>query len=178
MKIKTFLTNLNKLQLTAIFVAIFLFLGVINTGLSNYYLGKILDSIESSENIMENANEGLKQELSNIDEYKIVERVKNISSEARSELIIENYRLKSINVNLMGTEFKPAIQAFTDHSNAWVNWYERLESCTTRDCLLREIDKPNEITPTFRIAEEAFQQVIPIIDLVNAERRIADEFRD
>jgi hypothetical protein len=44
--------------------------------------------------------------------------------------------------------------------------------------LLREIDKPNEITPTFRIAEEAFKRVIPIIDLVNAQDRIDDEFRD
>jgi hypothetical protein len=44
--------------------------------------------------------------------------------------------------------------------------------------LLRENDKPNEITPTFRIAEEAFKRVVPIIDLVDAEQRITDEFRD
>jgi hypothetical protein len=178
MKLKAFLRSLSKLQLAAIFIAIVVSLGVFNIGLSNFYLGKILVSIESSESIMENANEKLKREYSNIEEYKVVERVKRILSEARSELIIENYRLKSINLNLMGTEFKPAIKAFTDHSNAWVNWYERLESCTTRDCLLREIDKPNEITPTFRIAEEAFKRVIPIIDLVNAQDRIDDEFRD
>jgi hypothetical protein len=178
MKVKAFLSSLSKLQIAAIFIAIGVSLGVINIGLSNFYLGKILVSIESSESIMENANEKLKQEFSDIEEYKVVERVKNILSEARSELIIENYRLKSINVNLMGTEFKPAIKAFTDHSNAWVNWYERLENCTTRDCLLRESDKPNEITPTFRIAEEAFQQVIPIIDLVKARQRIADEFKE
>ena len=178
MKLKAFLRSLSKLQLAAIFIAIVISLGVFNVGLSNFYLGKILVSIESSESIMENANEKLKREYSNIEEYKVVERVKKILSEARSELIIENYRLKSINVNLMGTEFKPAIKAFTDHSNAWVDWYERLESCTTRDCLSREIDKPNEISPTFRIAEEAFKRVIPIIDLVNAQDRIADEFRD
>ena len=178
MKLKAFLSSLGKFQLAAIFIAILVSLGVINIGLSNFYLGKILVSIESSESIMENANEKLKREYSNIAEYKVVERVKGILSEARSELIIENYRLKSINVNLMGTEFKPAIKAFTDHSNAWVNWYERLESCATRDCLLREIDKPNEITPTFRIAEEAFKRVIPIIDLVNAQDRFDDEFRD
>ncbi len=170
--------KLSKLQISLIITAVFTSLGVLNIGLSNFYLGKILVSIESSESIMENANEKLKREYSNIEEYKVVERVKRILSEARSELIIENYRLKSINVNLMGTEFKPAIKAFTDHSNAWVNWYERLESCATRDCLLREIDKPNEITPTFRIAEEAFKRVIPIIDLVNAQDRIDDEFRD
>jgi hypothetical protein len=178
MKLKAFLSSLSKLQLALIFIGILVSLGVINIGLSNFYLGKILVSIESSESIMENANEKLKREYSNIAEYKVVERVKGILSEARSELIIENYRLKSINVNLMGTEFKPAIKAFTDHSNAWVNWYERLESCATRDCLLREIDKPNEITPTFRIAEEAFKRIIPIIDLVNAQDRIADEFKE
>ena len=178
MKLKAFLRSLSKLQLAAIFIAIVVSLGVFNIGLSNFYLSKILVSIESSESIMENANEKLKRELSNIEEYKVVERVKRILSEARSELIIENYRLKSINVNLMGTEFKPAIKAFSDHSNAWVNWYERLESCTTRDCLLREIDKPNEISPTFRIAEEAFKRVVPIIDLVNAQDRIADEFKE
>jgi hypothetical protein len=178
MKFKAFLRSLSKLQLAAIFIAIVVSLGVFNIGLSNFYLGKILVSIESSESIMENANEKLKREYSNIEECKVVERVKRILSEARSELIIENYRLKSINVNLMGTEFKPAIKAFTDHSNAWVNWYERLESCTTRDCLSREIDKPNEISPTFRIAEEAFKRVIPIIDLVNAQDRIDDEFRN
>jgi hypothetical protein len=178
MKLKAFQSSLSKLKLAAIFIAILVSLGVINIGLSNFYLGKILVSIESSESIMENATEKLSREYSNIDEYKVVERVKRVSSEARSELIIENYRLKSINMNFMGTEFKPAIQAFTDHSNAWVNWYERLESCTTRDCLLREIGKPNEITPTFRIAEEAFKRVIPIIDLVNAQDRIDDEFRD
>ena len=178
MKLKAFLRSLSKLQLAAIFIAILVSLGVINIGLSNFYLGKILVSIESSESIMENVTEKLRREYSNIEEYKVVERVKRASSEARTELIIENYRLKSINVNLMGTEFKPAIQAFTDHSNAWVNWYERLESCTTRDCLLREIDKPNEISPTFRIAEEAFKRVVPIIDLVNAQDRIADEFKE
>ena len=178
MKLKEFLRSLSKLQLAAIFIAIVVSLGVFNVGLSNFYLGKILVSIESSESIMENANEKLKREYSNIEEYKVVERVKRILSEARSELIIENYRLKSINVNLMGTEFKPAIKAFTDHSNAWVDWYERLESCTTRDCLSREIDKPNEISPTFRIAEEAFKRVVPIIDLVNAQDRIADEFKE
>ena len=178
MKLKAFLRSLSKLQLAAIFIAIVVSLGVFNVGLSNFYLGKILVSIESSESIMENANEKLKREYSNIEEYKVVERVKRILSEARSELIIENYRLKSINVNLMGTEFKPAIKAFTDHSNAWVDWYERLESCTTRDCLSREIDKPNEISPTFRIAEEAFKRVVPIIDLVNAQDRIADEFKE
>ena len=178
MKLKEFLRSLSKLQLAAIFIAIVVSLGVFNVGLSNFYLGKILVSIESSESIMENANDKLKREYSNIEEYKVVERVKRILSEARSELIIENYRLKSINVNLMGTEFKPAIKAFTDHSNAWVDWYERLESCTTRDCLLREIDKPNEISPTFRIAEEAFKRVVPIIDLVNAQARIADEFKE
>ena len=178
MKLKAFLRSLSKLQLAAIFIAILVSLGVFNVGLSNFYLGKILVSIESSESIMENTNEKLKREYSNIEEYKVVERVIRILSEARSELIIENYRLKSINVNLMGTEFKPAIKAFMDHSNAWVDWYERLESCTTRDCLLREIDKPNEIRPTFRIAEEAFKRVIPIIDLVNAQDRIADEFKE
>jgi hypothetical protein len=178
MKSKAYLRSLSKLQLAAIGIAILVSLGVFNIGLSNFYLGKILVSIESSESIMENANEKFKQEYSNLEEYKVVERVKRTLSEARSELIIENYRLKSINVNLMGTEFKPAIKAFTDHSNAWVNWYERLESCTTRDCLLREIDKPNEISPTFRIAEEAFKRVVPIIDLVNADQRIANEFRD
>ena len=178
MKLKAYLSSLSKLQLAAICIAILVSLGVFNVGLSNFYLGKILVSIESSESIMENTNEKLKREYSNIEEYKVVERVKRILSEARSELIIENYRLKSINVNLMGTEFKPAIKAFTDHSNAWVDWYERLESCTTRDCLLREIDKPNEISPTFRIAEEAFKRVIPIIDLVNAQDRIADEFKE
>ena len=178
MKLKEFLRSLSKLQLAAIFIAIVVSLGVFNVGLSNFYLGKILVSIESSESIMENTNEKLKREYSNIEEYKVVERVKRILSEARSELIIENYRLKSINVNLMGTEFKPAIEAFTDHSNAWVDWYERLESCTTRDCLSREIDKPNEISPTFRIAEEAFKRVVPIIDLVNAQDRIADEFKE
>ena len=178
MKLKEFLRSLSKLQLAAIFIAIVVSLGVFNVGLSNFYLGKILVSIESSESIMENANDKLKREYSNIEEYKVVERVKRILSEARSELIIENYRLKSINVNLMGTEFKPAIKAFTDHSNAWVDWYERLESCTTRDCLSREIDKPNEISPTFRIAEEAFKRVVPIIDLVNAQARIADEFKE
>ena len=178
MKLKAFLRSLSKLQLAAIFIAIVVSLGVFNVGLSNFYLGKILVSIESSESIMENANEKLRREYSNIEEYKVVERVKRILSEARSELIIENYRLKSINVNLMGTEFKPAIKAFTDHSNAWVDWYERLESCTTRDCLSREIDKPNEISPTFRIAEEAFKRVVPIIDLVNAQDRIADEFKE
>jgi hypothetical protein len=178
MKLKAFLKSLSKLQLAAIFIAILVSLGVINIGLSNFYLGKILVSIENSESIMENANQKLKREYSNIEEYKVVERIRGILSEARSELIIENYRLKSINMNLMGTEFKPAIKAFTDHSNAWVNWYERLESCTTRDCLLRENDKPNEITPTFRIAEEAFKRVVPIIDLVDAEQRITDEFRD
>ena len=178
MKLKEFLRSLSKLQLAAIFIAIVVSLGVFNVGLSNFYLGKILVSIESSESIMENSNEKLKREYSNIEEYKVVERVKRILSEARSELIIENYRLKSINVNLMGTEFKPAIKAFTDHSNAWVDWYERLESCTTRDCLSREIDKPNEISPTFRIAEEAFKRVVPIIDLVNAQDRIADEFKE
>ena len=178
MKLKAFLRSLSKLQLAAIFIAILVSLGVFNVGLSNFYLGKILVSIESSESIMENTNEKLKREYSNIEEYKVVERVKRILSEARSELIIENYRLKSINVNLMGTEFKPAIKAFTDHSNAWVDWYERLESCTTRDCLSREIDKPNEISPTFRIAEEAFKRVVPIIDLVNAQDRIADEFKE
>ena len=178
MKLKEFLRSLSKLQLAAIFIAIVVSLGVFNVGLSNFYLGKILVSIESSESIMENTNEKLKREYSNIEEYKVVERVKRILSEARSELIIENYRLKSINVNLMGTEFKPAIKAFTDHSNAWVDWYERLESCTTRDCLSREIDKPNEISPTFRIAEEAFKRVVPIIDLVNAQDRIADEFKE
>lgn len=178
MKLKEFLRSLSKLQLAAIFIAIVVSLGVFNVGLSNFYLGKILVSIESSESIMENANEKLKREYSNIEEYKVVERVKRILSEARSELIIENYRLKSINLNLMGTEFKPAIKAFTDHSNAWVDWYERLESCTTRDCLSREIDKPNQISPTFRIAEEAFKRVVPIIDLVNAQDRIADEFKE
>ena len=178
MKLKAFLRSLSKLQLAAIFIAIVVSLGVFNVGLSNFYLGKILVSIESSESIMENANEKLKREYSNIEEYKVVERVKRILSEARSELIIENYRLKSINVNLMGTEFKPAIEACTDHSNAWVDWYERLESCTTRDCLSREIDKPNQISPTFRIAEEAFKRVVPIIDLVNAQDRIADEFKE
>ena len=178
MKLKAFLRSLSKLQLAAIFIAILVSLGVINIGLSNFYLGKILVSIESSESIMENVTEKLRREYSNIEEYKVVERVKRASSEARTELIIENYRLKSINVNLMGTEFKPAIQAFTDHSNAWVNWYERLESCTTRDCLLQEIDKPNDITPTFKIAEEAFKRVIPIIDLVNAQDRIAEAFKE
>jgi len=178
MKLKISLKNFSKLQLAAVLIAILVSLGIINIGLSNFYLGKILVSIESSESTMENANERLSREYSNIDEYQVVERVKRVSSEARSELIIENYRLKSINVNVMGTEFKPAIQAFTDHSNAWVNWYERLESCTTRDCLSREIDKPNEISPTFRIAEEAFKRVIPIIDLVNAQDRIDDEFRN
>lgn len=178
MKLKISLKNFSKLQLVSIFTAILVLLGLLNIGISNFYLEKILVSIESSESIMENATEKLNREYSNIDEYKVVERVKRVSSEARSELIIENYRLKSINVNFMGTEFKPAIQAFTDHSNAWVNWYERLESCTTRDCLLREIDKPNEITPTFRIAEEAFKRVIPIIDLVNAQDRIDDEFKE
>jgi len=178
MNLKAFLSSLSKLQLAVVFIAILVSLGVINIGLSNFYLGKILDSIESSESIMENATDKLSREYSNIDEYKVVERVKRVSSEARSELIIENYRLKSINVNFMGTEFKSARQAFTDHSNAWVNWYERLENCTTRDCLLREIDKPNEITPTFRISEEAFKRVIPVIDLVNAKARIADVFKE
>ena len=178
MKIKEFMKAQSKIKIVAFVMGTLILFAGMNVGLSNYHLGKILASIESSEYIMENANEKLKREYSNIEEFKVVERVKRISGEARSELIIENYRLKSINVNLMGTEFKPAIKAFTDHSNAWVNWYERLESCTTRDCLLREIDKPNEITPTFRIAEEAFERVIPIIDLVNAQGRIADEFRD
>jgi hypothetical protein len=78
----------------------------------------------------------------------------------------------------MGTEFKPAIKAFTEHSDSWVDWYERLENCRTAVCFSIELGKSNEITPTFRIAEEAFNRVVPIVDLVNAQQRITDEFRD
>ena len=59
MKLKAFLRSLSKLQLAAIFIAILVSLGVINIGLSNFYLGKILVSIESSEAIMEKANKDL-----------------------------------------------------------------------------------------------------------------------
>ena len=178
MKLKAFLSSLSKLQLAAIFIAILVSLGVINIGLSNFYLGKILVSIESSEEIMEKASKDLSQKwpLSSNDE--ILNRLRKTLSASRTELILENYKLININVNVMGTEFKPAIKAFTEHSDSWVDWYERLEACREVDCLSRELQKPNTISATFRIAEEAFKQVIPIIDLVNARQRIADEFKE
>lgn len=178
MKLKAFLRSLSKLQLAAIFTAIVVSLGVFNIGLSNFYLSQILISIESSEAIMEKANKDLYQKYPPSSNDEILNRFRKTVRDSRSELILENYKLININVNVMGTEFKPAIKAFTEHSNSWVDWYERLEACRDVDCLSRELQKPNTIGPTFRIAEEAFKQVIPIIDLVDARQRIANEFKE
>jgi hypothetical protein len=178
LKSKVSLKYLSKLQLVAFFTAAVVSLGVLNVGLSNYYLSQILNSIESSEAIMEKAKKDFSQKYPPSSNDEILNRLRKIVRDSRTELILENYKLININVNVMGSEFKPAIKAFTEHSDSWVDWYERIEACSEVDCLSRELQKPNTISATFRIAEEAFKQVVPIIDLVDARQRIADEFNE
>jgi len=177
-KLEEFRRNLNKPRALAVFTSVVLLFGLLNIGLSNFYLSKILTSIESSEEIMETANAKLKNKYPLLNTEQVLNNIRIVVRDARSALEVENYKLNSINVNMMGTEFKPAIKAFTEHSNSWVDYYKRLEACTTVECFISELEKPNQITPTFRIAEEAFKRVIPILDLVDAEQRIADEFRN
>jgi hypothetical protein len=168
---------------------------VLNLGFSNYYLKEILNSVEKTENIMEDFNARMRltpTENSNCFRSEIVGRVycgaelndwveTKVDSNARLsriDLEVETFKLNQIKLILFGNEFKSVIDKYTDHANAWLDYYKRVESCSDYNCYYSEGNKPNDISTTFRIAEVEFKSAIPLLDLFRSGGRLEAIFKN
>jgi hypothetical protein len=99
-------------------------------------------------------------------------KVNSNSRQSRIDLEVETFKANEIKLILFGNEFKTVIDKYSDHVNAWTDYLERLESCSDYNCYYSEVNKPNDISTTFRIAEIAFRSAIPLIDLFRSTSRI------
>jgi hypothetical protein len=168
---------------------------VLNLGFSNYYLKEILNSVEKTEDIMGDFNARMRltqTENANCFRSEIVGRVycgteindwvnTKVNSNARLsriDLEVETFKLNEIKLILFGNEFKSAIDKYTDHANTWLDYYKRVESCSDYNCYYSELNKPNDISTTFRIAEVEFKSAIPLIDLFGSKSRLEAIFKD
>ena len=178
-----------------ILISAVLTLLVLNLGFSNYYLKEILNSVEKTENIMEDFKARMRltpTEKSNCFRSEIVGRVycgteindwvdTKVNSNARLsriDLEVETFKLNQIKLILFGNEFKSAIDKYTDHANTWLDYYKRVESCSDYACYYSEISKPNDISTTFRIAEVEFKSTIPLLDLFRSGSRLEAIFKN
>jgi hypothetical protein len=105
-------------------------------------------------------------------------KVNSSASLSRIDLEVETFKLNQINLLLFGNEFKSAVEKYTDHANAWMDYYKRVESCSDYACYYSEITKPNDISTTFRIAELEFKSDIPLIDLFGSGDKLEAIFKN
>jgi hypothetical protein len=171
------------------FVLIVITLLILNLGFSNYYLNKILNSVERTEKIMGDYNTRTRQtdtENPNCFRSEIVgrtycgtewndwvkEKVYPNAIRSRIDLEVEVFKLNQIKPILFGNEFRMAIEKYTDHANAWLDLFKRVEGCSDYNCYFSEAKKPNEITTTFLIAEIKLKSVVPPIDLFKSKSRL------
>jgi hypothetical protein len=188
--------KLNVIQkVVLILISAVITLLVLNLGFSNYYLKEILNSVEKTENVMEDFKARVRltaTENSNCFRSEIVGRVycgteindwvnTKVNSNARLsriDLEVETFKLNQIKLILFGNEFKSAIDKYTDHANTWLDYYKRVESCSDYNCYYSEANKPNDISTTFRIAEVEFKSTIPLIDLFGSKSKLESIFEN
>ena len=168
---------------------------VLNLGFSNYYLKEILNSVEKTEDTMQDFQARMRltqTENANCFRSEIVGRVYcgteindwvntkvNLNARlSRIDLEVETFKLNELKLTLFGNEFKSVIDKYTDHANTWLDYYKRVESCSDYNCYYSEVNKPNDISTTFRIAEIEFRSAIPLIDLFGSKSRIEAIFEN
>jgi hypothetical protein len=178
-----------------ILISAVLTLLVLNLGFSNYYLKEILNSVEKTEDTMLDFQASVR--LTETETYgcfrsEIVGRVycgsqlndwvtTKVNSSARNSRIdveVETFKLNQINLPLFGNEFKSAVEKYTDHADAWIDYYKRVGNCTDYACYYSEIRKPNDISTTFRIAELEFKSGMPLIDFFGSGDRLEAIFEN
>ena len=141
----------------------------VDIAMSNIYMNKIIKITESTEKVMESSIKNLPKFDSF--PFKIIQ-VRNVVSQSRTELEVEMYKLNRINLLFFGNEFRDVIDAYSDHADAWIDFYKRAEGCIDYNCYVTEVRKPTQISPTFEIAKVAYLEATPIIDIHNLERRV------
>jgi len=162
---------------------------VLNLVISNLHLRTILDSVEVTENVMvdykrqtklsRSENVGcIRSEVSGreycgteINEW-VTDTVKPSARASRIDLEVASFRLERINTIFFGLEFETVVNEYLSHTEAWLDYLERLESCNDWKCFYTEEVRPNAISATFRVSEIEFLSAIPIIDIFQSKKRV------
>lgn len=178
-----------------IVIAILISAFILDLGLSNKYLKEILSSVEKTEAIMEDfsASVRLRETArpgcfgsenvgrvycgSDIDNW-VRDKVFPNAEKSRINLEVETFKLNKVRTGFLGNEFEEALQTYTKHANAWLDYLKRIQKCRDYSCYYTEATKPNDISSTFRVAEIGFISVIPVIDIFDSERRIKEIFKN
>ena len=168
---------------------------ILDLGFSNKYLTEILSSVEKTEAIMEDFSASVRLREtgrpgcfgsenvgrvycgSDIDNW-VRDKVYPNAKKSRIDLEVETFKLNQIRTGFLGNEFEGALQTYTKHANAWLDYLKGIEKCLDYSCYYAEVYKPNDISTTFRVAEAGFSSVIPLIDFFDSERRIKDIFKN
>ena len=166
-----------------------------NLAFSNYHLKQILTSVEKTEEIMETYSSKVSlypTERSGCYRSEIVgrvycgtelddwvrDKVVIVASNSYTDLSVEQFKFNRINLFPFGSELNESVDAYNDHIDAWLDYYKGSGSCADYSCYYKETDKPYNIRSSFRIAEEAFKSVIPIIDMFDSQVRIKEVFKN
>lgn len=194
MKIDLKKSNLQSKSLIVVVISIVLLLLLSNLAFSNYHLKQVLNSVEKTEEIMETylSKESLySTERSDCYRSEIVGRVycgselddwvRNkiviVASNTYTDLSVEKYRFNRISLFPFGSELNESVDSYNDHIDAWLDYYKDMAGCSDYSCYYKEKMKPGNISSSFRIAEEAFKRVIPIVDMFGSQVRIKEVFK-
>jgi hypothetical protein len=195
MKFELKKSSLQSKSFIVVVISAVTFLLLSNLAFSNYHLKQVLNSVEKTEEIMETylSKESLySTESSNCYRSEIVgrvycgselddwvrDKVVIVANNSFTDLSVEKFKLNRINLFPFGSELNESVDAYNDHIDAWLNYYKDMRSCYDYSCYYKEKIKPDNISSTFRIAEEAFKNVIPIVDMFDSQVRIKEIFEN
>jgi hypothetical protein len=195
MKIELKKSNLQSKSLIVVVISAVTFLLLSNLAFSNYHLKQILTSVEKTEEIMETYSSKLSlypTERSGCYRSEIVGRVycdtelddwvRNkvviVANNSYTDLSVEQFKFNRINIFPFGSELNESVDAYNDHIDAWLDYFKGSGSCADYSCYYKETNKPYNIRSSFRIAEEAFKSVIPIVDIFDSQVRIKEVFKN
>ena len=166
-----------------------------NLALSNYHLKQVLNSVDKTEEIMETyltkvslysteRSDCYRSEIvgrvycgSELDDW-VRNKVVIVASNTYTDLSVEKFKFSRINLFPFGSELNESVDAYNDHIDAWLDYYKDMAGCSDYSCYYKEKMKPHNISSSFRIAEEAFKRVIPIVDMFDSEVRIKEVFKN
>ncbi|CAN2175104.1 hypothetical protein MCEMRE26_00147 [Candidatus Nanopelagicaceae bacterium] len=149
-----------------------------NNIFSNYHLKSVLSLVKNSEDAMSSFNNSMTLTKTSDNCVRAGKRIGRVycglelnewvtsklapsSEKLKTELEWQSYSLSTVEPFPFGGEFAEPIARYRDHMKAWIKQLSALENCETVSCASKALDERSEISSTFRIAEIAFENVLP-----------------
>jgi hypothetical protein len=195
MKFELKKSSLQSKSFIVVAISVTLLLLLSNLAFSNYHLKQVLHSVDKSEEIMETylakvslysteRSDCYRSEIvgrvycgSELDDW-VRNKVVIVANNSFTDLSVEQFKFNRINLFPFGSELNESVDAYNEHIDIWLDYYKDMAGCSDYSCYYKEKMKPHNISSSFRIAEEAFKSVIPIVDMFDSQVRIKEIFKN